>query len=313
LAFFKRGKNKKKAKGVMIGMLIMTLISAGVIALLYFQHTNIVAQYKNELEELQRVFNEETQTVVKVTGLIKAGDPIDSEKVELVRSPNIVTPKNVILDLAEIKNQIAKVDIQPNTQLLESMMVEEIIESSARELELNMLLLPSNLTVNHYMDIRISFPTGEEFVVLSKKKVRELYLKENTTWLWLDEEEILKLSSAVIDAYLNEGAKLYCVTYVDPMFQEGSVENYPENTNVQNLMVNNPNILSEATEQLASNARIELEQRLNSLSVKNINKIKGKLVNEVTKRETQINETIELKKEVIDNTTETSETMFERE
>ncbi len=52
----------------MIGMLIMTLISAGIIALLYFQHTNIVAQYKNELEELQRVFNEETQTVVKVTG-----------------------------------------------------------------------------------------------------------------------------------------------------------------------------------------------------------------------------------------------------
>ncbi len=33
-------------------------------------------------------------------------------------------------------------------------------------------------------------------------------------------------------------------------------------------MVNNPNILSEATEELASNARIELEQRLNSLSAK---------------------------------------------
>lgn len=302
MAFFKRGKKKKKAKGILLGMLLMALISVGVIGLLYMQHKRIVDDYKAKLEELQRVFEEETQQVIRVVEPIKAGEKFKTGKVEAAYAPNAITPDNAVLNATDLEGKIAKLDIHPNTTILKSMLVEESIPDNARELELNMLLLPSNLTTDHYLDIRINFPTGEDYVVVSKKKVRDLFLKENTVWLWLSEREILELSSAIIDAYLREGAKLYCVTYIDPMFQDDAIPNYPENLYVLDLIQKDPNIIDRAIETMASEIRMQLEDKLNNLAKEDSERIKGNIINEKSKRGLQVQELINSEVQMKDST-----------
>lgn len=302
MAFFKGGKNKKTAKGLLLGMGLMTVISVCIIGVLYLQHIKITDNYKEQVIELERVFKEETSMVVRLIEPMKAGQKFNVKNVEMVSAPKFVTPENAVKRIENLEDKVSKLDIQPNTTLLETMLVEESIPKNAREVELNMLLLPSNLTNNHYMDIRIGFPTGQDYVVISKKKVRDIFLKENTVWLWLSEREILELSSSIIDAYLREGAKLYCVTYIDPMFQDKSITNYPENLFVQDLIKKDPNILDRAMEGLAEEIRMDLENSLNSITKDDTNKIKGNIINEKSKRGTQVQEKIRLESETVDQT-----------
>lgn len=303
MAFFKkRGKKKKLAKGFVTGMVIMLVISCTVVGFLYMRHAKIASNYEAKITELERVFSEETRQVARVVGDIYAGDSFDIDKVEMVAVPGAVCPENAVTSLSELDGRVAKLDMKTNTPILKSMLTEENIAKNAREVELNMLLLPSNLTGKHYMDIRINFPTGEDYVVISKKKVRELFLKENTVWVWLSEREILELSSAIIDAYLREGSKLYCVTYIDPMFQEESTPNYPENLYVLDLIKKDPNIINRATDAMAADIRMMLENNLNGLAKDDADKIKGNILNEKSKRGTQVQDIIKQESIMTDQT-----------
>ncbi|GJM69319.1 hypothetical protein HMSSN036_15350 [Paenibacillus macerans] len=74
------------------------------------------------------------------------------------------------------------------------------------------------------MDIRIQFPTGQDYILLSKKKIEAL--APGTVTVTLGEAEILSLSSAIVDAYLHK-ASIYALTYVEPYLQGKSTPTYP--------------------------------------------------------------------------------------
>lgn len=106
--------------------------------------------------------------------------------------------------------------------------------------------LTNRLRKGDYVDIRISFADGGDFVLLSKKQVKEIApLGEegtNALWMAVSEEEILRLSSAVVDAYLNEGCYIYAIQYVSET-QEAAVVNYAVSDLVKQLMEKDPNIV----------------------------------------------------------------------
>ena len=54
------------------------------------------------------------------------------------------------------------------------------------------------------------------------------------------------ISSAIVDAFRYNGAKLYVNKYTDPGLQEASIPTYPVNYDVLQLINGNPNILDEA-------------------------------------------------------------------
>lgn len=112
-----------------------------------------------------------------------------------------------------------KVDSSKNTVLTESMLfgLDEEVTKDTRIQEFNMILLPSNLVENEYIDIRLMLPTGEDYSVLVAKKV-ESYVND-TIFIRLNEDEILTMGSAIIEAYMTEGAKLYANKYVNPSVQ----------------------------------------------------------------------------------------------
>ena len=72
--------------------------------------------------------------------------------------------------------------------------------------------------------------------MLSKKQIKDIIPEENTVRLWLDESEIHNISSAIIDAYIHPGTKIYVVTYIMPELQEAAIPFYAANEDVLDLM-----------------------------------------------------------------------------
>lgn len=109
--------------------------------------------------------------------------------------------------------------------------------------------LTNQLQVGDYVDVRISFADGGDFVLLSKKQIKSLSpLREEgvaAIWMIVTEEELLRLSSAAVDAYLNEGCSIYAIQYVSDT-QKEAIVNYVVNDTVKQLMAEDPNIVKRA-------------------------------------------------------------------
>lgn len=107
-----------------------------------------------------------------------------------------------------------------------------------------MILLPSQLKNNSYIDVRLSLATGQDFIVLSKKKV--LGTNATTVWLQLNELEINLMNNAIVESYIIQGAKLYAAPYVEAGMQKKSIPTYVASSQVVNTINRNPNIIEEA-------------------------------------------------------------------
>lgn len=85
--------------------------------------------------------------------------------------------------------------------------------------------------------------------MLSKKKVKDL--ANGTIWYEMNEKEILTMSSAIVDAYIND-ASIYALSYVDPYVQDGAYVTYPANEKVLDLIESDPNIVEVAKQSLSA-------------------------------------------------------------
>lgn len=140
---------------------------------------------------------------------------------------------------------IAKINIPKGTIITKDMVSKKTSDiqkkDTERIIEYNMISLPSNLAEHDTIDVRLALPNGQDYIVLSKKTVEKT--DANSVWLKASEDEISTMSSAIIDSYILEGAKLYAVSYSDPGIQKATKAFYPSNAAVAQLMKNgNPNI-----------------------------------------------------------------------
>lgn len=149
-------------------------------------------------------------------------------------------------DTETVAADTEKVSEEEQNAFLETQTAEE--ETVADDLRIHgfpYIKLTSQLNIGDYVDVRISFADGGDFVLLSKKQVQGMApLGEegaNALWLFVSEEEILRLSSAVVDSCLNEGCSIYAVEYVSDT-QKAAVVNYVVSDLVKQLMEQDPNI-----------------------------------------------------------------------
>lgn len=161
-----------------------------------------------------------------------------------------------------------KLDLKKGTILSESIVYSgEKIEKDIRIHNYNYIKLTDKLRKGDYIDIRISFANGLDFIILSKKRIVDLTFSnsqeeiQNSLWLQVTEEEILRLSSAAVDAFLNEGCSIYAVQYVSEV-QEAAAINYPVNEMVGKLIKLDTNIIEYAENTLQSNLRKDLEKTI---------------------------------------------------
>ncbi|WP_246062144.1 SAF domain-containing protein [Paenibacillus oralis] len=227
----------------------------------------IRAQYETRLAEAEKLLQRQKATmksVVVTSKELAAGVKLTSTDLKTIEIPETEAPTNMILNKNELIGKVVKIDVGKNTPLITSMVFDEgPTPRDLRSQEYNVIILPTKIQQGQFLDVRITFPTGEEFIVLAKKKVQEY--SGTTVWFHVSESEMLLMSSAIVDAYL-QGAKLSAVTYVDPYMQGKAIPNYPANVKVIDLIQSNPNVLETAKDTLRKVARKTLESNLSQIS-----------------------------------------------
>ncbi len=170
---------------------------------------------------------------------------------------------------------IAKVDAKTNTIMSQALVARsnEIATDDVRQQEYNTIVLPIDLTTGDFIDIRLQLPNGQDFIVISKKRVtvpdvNGEYLTD-TIQMNMSEDEILSLSCAIVEAYKIDGTKLYATKYTDAGIQQASNPTYVVNNEVARLMDSDSNIVDKAKNALyarynSNNLKSMREQFINS-------------------------------------------------
>ena len=180
--------------------------------------------------------------------------------------------KKVYVELAE-KPLISKIDLKTNTIITTKYLArsDEMTTDDTRSQSYNVIVLPPDLSTGDFVDIRIRLQDGRDYIVLSKKEVDiPVYngtYSADTVNLTIREDELLVLSSAIIDAYKVEGSELYAIKYTEPGNQQSATPTYTPSAEIINLMSKDPNILAEAKTELAkrynsNNTRTEIQSKI---------------------------------------------------
>lgn len=228
---------KKLVTTVIVVVVVLTAVFGAVLYLVW-------SGQQTEIKTLQQ--KAETITRYVFTKNFSAGHVIDRGDLRLAEvkaettpensySMNIdVTPENreeiyfltgtnynayeVVPSLDVLVGRKLKINVSTNTTLTEEMLVD--VEETTDDLrleEFSMVTLPSDTVEGEYVDVRVLFPTGEDFSVLIGKKVEKY--TDSTVFFKLTEDDILSMSSAIVEAYLYNGSKIYATKYIDPFNQ----------------------------------------------------------------------------------------------
>ena len=115
-----------------------------------------------------------------------------------------------------------------------------------RRIELRELELPQTLRENEFVDIRIVFPNGEDYLVVGHKRVYRIIRDEEGEMLALQlrllEDELLRYQAACVETKTYQDTRLYALQYTGE-FQPAAQTFYPVNRAVFDLLQWDPNIV----------------------------------------------------------------------
>lgn len=188
---------------------------------------------------------------------------------------------------------VAKIAMNQNTVLtLDMLALGSVVTADVRKQEYNAVILPADLSTGDYIDIRVQFPTGQDFIVVSKKNVEIPVIdgmdSENTIWINLSEDEILSMSCAIVEAYRINGTKIYATKYTEPGMQEAATPTYPLSAETVLLIQSDPNVTDVAEQKLKE----RYTEAMVNIRNNNINKDLEKDENSVTNVPNKMNESI---------------------
>lgn len=289
---------RKKTVNLLVGFFIGIVIAIiSVIGVYYYfgvvKIQEISRQYQMLIDEIQKP---ETVRAYRVLKDIKVDNSIRLNKLVEVELPLELDSNSLVHDTKDLKNLIANVDIKEGSLLYKEMCYSQTeLPNDLRVFEFQGMMLPIQLKAGDYVDVRISFSSGLDFSVLSKKRIVDILkvgeednFKEYSVF-HLDTDEILRLKSAIVDAYINDGTYLYSTIYVAPDKQKPVEITYPANEYVQELIKNDSEIVNEAMNNLELRNREILSKSLKNMP-DNVDWNKTTKTREKINEDSQINE-----------------------
>ncbi len=277
----------RAAKRAMLAILIIIVLfgAAGYFGYDYLNKEN-TKKYEAKIQEANAVLAAQERTVLIVTSDIKAGDALTTENTAIQTAYSSMDSR--LFATREDIGKIARINLFEGSQILISELAPKDTTSDQREVEFGCISIASNMSTNDYVDLRLRYPDGTDYVVLAKK---QLIIGEGCVRFILTEEELLTIDSAIVDAYTyssayssdaSEGAYkpdingiLYLTKYTEPNIQAESVVNYIPSVQSAELIRTNPNILEIANRFLSETSRVKKEAelvnyRLNKETVENL-------------------------------------------
>ncbi len=178
---------KKMLVGFGIGLLIGLVIAGITITV----SVMTVKSYENGTnKKYKKLFIKE---VVSLKRDVIQGEIIKDEDVKKTEVHRNNAPANQA-SKSDVVGKIAKYNIPKNIPLVEGMFSEDVIAQDMRTLEYNTILMPSDLAEQDFVDVRVRYPSGVDYVVLKQKKVEKI--ANTTMWFNVNEEEMLLMNGA---------------------------------------------------------------------------------------------------------------------
>lgn len=277
-----RRRLKRTSQRYIVISLISIAIICSAFLLVYFTIIKqIKINYQNDLNSLKEQLKAKEVYVYEAKVDISAGSQIKEE--DLIYSMAYSDkPQNYFITKEDI-GMTALIDINMGTQIIDGMLSAETVDRNLREVEYNTIYMNSNIIQNDFVDVRIRFPNGEDYIVLSKKRILDPNIESFHCFLWLNEDEILNMSSAIVDTYLYNGSLLYTTKYIEPNLQQESIPTYQPSLASLTLMEQDMNIVDKASKEVNKRLRKAMENRLTAYSNLDISKINWTMTEETRK------------------------------
>lgn len=227
---------KKRQTAFLLGVAVMGVVTLIVSGLLFSLWRKTKSELNAELKKAK------TYQILKSDK--KSGEEITMA--DLATQTGIkysVDPKNTFTsgNFQQGKKYYAKTDLVAKSVLTPSQILESeegsnetTTDKTERLFDISGVLIPKNLEKGDSIDIRMSLPDFQDFVVISKKTVKAT--DSDLIWLYLTEDEIRSFSSALMESYIMKGAKLYAVKYTEAGIQERAKVTYPVNQVVLKML-----------------------------------------------------------------------------
>lgn len=221
---------------------------------------NYALQDKAGNEIYTKYDNNTPQLWIKIDGTeykVFEEEDTDNYYIDKNKKNNSGTDNKEYLELNSVP-LVAKVTMKKNTLITTELLSksDNIVQNDVRKQEYNMIVLPMDLVTGDYIDIRLMLPSGQDYIVISKKEVEIPNINgvdsEDTIWVNLTEDEILHMSCAIIDAYQIKGSKLYATKYTEAGMQEAATPTYPANASTLAQLQSDPNIVEKAMNEIRS-------------------------------------------------------------
>ncbi len=245
---------------IIVALICITIIGSSSIATILIMTGQMRQEYEVQLRDIRQEKANNQKSVYIAETKISAGDMITEHVVKKLTVYASQSEESYMQE--EGIGKTALLEIPAGTHLLNNMLTDRSVSEDFREIEYNIILVNSNIVEDDTIDIRIMFPNGEDYIILSKKILRGYMAETGSCILWLTEEEILRMASATVDAFLYSGAKLYTTKYIEPTLQDGSHVTYKPSISTLILIQDNPNILETAEDALSKQIRKAMENRL---------------------------------------------------
>ncbi len=263
---------QRRAKtSFLLGFVIALVIMAIVVGFLIFT----ISKKDEELTELKG-----KQSTVAVAAVdFESGAEITSSdlKQQVVQTTMVKSEMLTAADLPGVSEDesgeesevkyYTKINIPAGTIITKDMIYEEGYETTddERVQSYGVFVLPYDLKNGDYVDLRIQIPSGEDYIVLPKKKIEGC--TADIIWIKVSEEELLTLNCAIMESWIMTGSKLYAIKYSEPGMQNKAKQTYPISVEILNQITNDPNVVEAAKTALANRySQSMAEQRNNRIN-----------------------------------------------
>ena len=260
-------------KIIIISITAIVLVAA-VGAGIYFavktfnEQKKTIGELEDEVDTLEWLVAAYGETVdcykIKEGVEIKHGTEFRLEDIDVMTMPESMLTDQYITNPSLLQGCIYRVDVAPETPLVWGLFATEEVSQTQRFYDIVADVFPIEPAVGQYYDLRIVMPKGQDYVVLSKKRVVNFY--NSAIRVKLDEEEIHQYQSALVDTFLNPGTYLYVTTYIEPNMQKSATPYYPVGNYVMQIMELDPNIVLLAEQDMVLRRRLIFEAGLNDSS-----------------------------------------------
>lgn len=252
-------------------LLIMLVCSVGVLKLNQKKvaYEERIEADENRINSLQSELDSigDMVTVYQTAYDVKSGTEVKEVDLIAVEIP-VKVAGTYIQDPSEIVGSYYKLDITAETPLLQSMVFPFEVKEDMRYLDVTCDEIPIGLEIDDYVDLRISFTFGQDFIGMTHKRVAAIYGK--TLKLIVDQKDVYTYESMKVDKSIYEGTKLYSIEYLEGGTQTEANNYYPMRTEVLATLVQDPNIKTDLTSLTIVNRTFLEKQLMNVDLVKSV-------------------------------------------